>query len=741
MAERFNLGKVLVTLEGEHDSTRSYDKYCEVSSGGSSYVSKKAVPIGTPITDTTYWQKRASKGADGIDGTDGDDGADAYQPFKGWYSSTSELNTSFGSPQVGDYAYIKGATANDPVSIYQCTTAGTWTDSGRTFNPSNNQEFASGEALNVTHIVDNLTSSSPTDVLSAKQGKELKGQIDALGPEISQLDEQINGTEGRTLVQPTSNDFIRGYISTSGKLNDGDNYHILYDVSDIVGYTISASNLPSTNIKYAFISSVGPNQSGNTYYWIVSGYSRTDGAPTNVTIPEGTKYLYLQCGSTSSATVPVLSSSWEQQGENGIQQDVDALKAENAGSRLDALEELNAGSRLDALEESDFVEEGDIMEDLVGKNLANPQLRFDKNNVNIKNDTAGYGSTGFIPVKEGEWYTFSKNDPSGESAIWQGGYFVESATLTVGQAAVQGITFTTPVSGGGKCFQVPTGLNITKVLLTVYTDNPKTQITSTNIQLEEGEMATEYEPYATSKKIKKSLLPTSSDDDTPTPSGEFDELTKYTTFGLLNYNGISDKFPNFRRHWILKDKDLVVVNTGTSLTARSSEHCTTKADAAYRPPLMHSNNFASHIWDRLMWEGQQYRRYDAKTEQGGNVNMFAEVGTFQTQSNIDAWDDGAYRAGLTRYTDSANASVGFTIPADAWQFNFIYRTDSEGSENCVVTINEGDGVMQVWNGTTWVEANGYSFSMKCGCYIAIRNHHQSRNGQYHNHIDRCAGER
>jgi len=184
MAERFNLGKVLVTLEGEHDSTRSYDKYCEVSSGGSSYVSKKAVPIGTPITDTTYWQKRASKGADGIDGTDGDDGLDAYQPFKGWYSSTSELNTSFGSPQVGDYAYIKGATANDPVSIYQCTTAGTWTDSGRTFNPSNNQEFASGEALNVTHIVDNLTSSSATDVLSAKQGKELKGQIDALGPKI-----------------------------------------------------------------------------------------------------------------------------------------------------------------------------------------------------------------------------------------------------------------------------------------------------------------------------------------------------------------------------------------------------------------------------------------------------------------------------------------------------------------------------------------------------------------------------
>lgn len=190
---RLNLGKVLVTIEGEHDATRAYDKYCEVTSGGSSYVSKKAVPIGTPITDTAFWQLRASKGADGTDGTDGNDGLDAYQPFKGWYADTTELNSSFGTPLVGDYAYVKGATANDPVAIYHCVTAGTWADSGNTFNPSNNQEFASGEALNTVHIVDGLESSSATDVLSAKQGKVLDQKVAALGPKILQLEDVIIG--------------------------------------------------------------------------------------------------------------------------------------------------------------------------------------------------------------------------------------------------------------------------------------------------------------------------------------------------------------------------------------------------------------------------------------------------------------------------------------------------------------------------------------------------------------------
>ena len=127
-------------------------------------------------------------------GDPGDDGEDAYQPFKGWFDSSSALSSAYPSPQVGDFAYVKGATSTDPVAIYACATAGTWADSGNTFNPANNQEFASGEALNTVHIVDGLDGLSATDVLSAKQGKVLDQKVAALGPEIGEIRKTINGS-------------------------------------------------------------------------------------------------------------------------------------------------------------------------------------------------------------------------------------------------------------------------------------------------------------------------------------------------------------------------------------------------------------------------------------------------------------------------------------------------------------------------------------------------------------------
>ena len=279
---RLNLGKVLVTLEGEHDSSRSYDKYCEVTSGGSSYVSKKAVPIGTPITDTAFWQLRASKGADGTDGTNGNDGLDAYQPFKGWYSSTSELNTSFGTPQVGDYAYIKGATANDPVAIYQCTTAGTWTDSGRTFNPSNNQEFASGESLNNVRIVNNLNGGS-TNVLSAEQGKVLDQKVAALGPEIS---DEITGF--------TLYDYS---VLASGKFGTSTTYkHTAVAVNVGEKYILVGNG--SATYRYAFATSESFSSGGDIPLVSNSSVVEVSGGGTkdNIVIPLGCTHLVFSAG-------------------------------------------------------------------------------------------------------------------------------------------------------------------------------------------------------------------------------------------------------------------------------------------------------------------------------------------------------------------------------------------------------------------------------------------------------------
>ena len=67
-----------------------------------------------------------------------------------------------GSPAVGDYAYIKSAIAGNPAAIYECATAGTWSDSGRTVDTSNVQAFETGQPLNEVKI-DNTKLANPAN--------------------------------------------------------------------------------------------------------------------------------------------------------------------------------------------------------------------------------------------------------------------------------------------------------------------------------------------------------------------------------------------------------------------------------------------------------------------------------------------------------------------------------------------------------------------------------------------------
>lgn len=114
-----------------------------------------------------------------IEGEPGRDGQDAVNPFKGWYPSAASLPSS---PKVGDYAYVKGSNAGDPAAIYECTTAGTWSNSGETADTSNIQTFASGEEVNSVGIV-KLNNPAENDVASAKEAMYLK---DTVGYEIEE---------------------------------------------------------------------------------------------------------------------------------------------------------------------------------------------------------------------------------------------------------------------------------------------------------------------------------------------------------------------------------------------------------------------------------------------------------------------------------------------------------------------------------------------------------------------------
>ena len=137
-------------------------------------------------------------------------------------------------------------------------------------------------------------------------------------------------------------------------------------------------------------------------------------------------------------------------------------------------------------------------------------------------------------------------------------------------------------------------------------------------------------------------------------------------------------------------------------------YTTTRIDASTRPPCMHTNDFASTLFDTFIkhWDGQQYRRYD-------HADLTYSNSSWSVLNQLDGyvWDDYAHiKNGLTKTTVDANASVSMTIPANAWQFNFVYRSDSQCGD-CAVVIAEGNSKIEVLNGSAWVEANGFIFSM------------------------------
>ena len=176
-------------------------------------------------------------------------------------------------------------------------------------------------------------------------------------------------------------------------------------------------------------------------------------------------------------------------------------------------------------------------------------------------------------------------------------------------------------------------------------------------------------------------------------------------------NLIKEKCPKFYQKLHDKNGDLCIAITGTSLT-QGNLYATDRTDASSRPPLLHTNDLASRIYDSLVgyWHGQQHRRYDHQ-DLIYSAGSWQVINRLQDASGNDIWDDFDYRKnGLTKTTTASNASVSTKIPSGAWQFNFIYRTDSQGG-NCTVAIAEGSGKVEVWNGSNWIEANGFAFSM------------------------------
>lgn len=388
--------------------------------------------------------------------------------------------------------------------------------------------------------------------------------------------------------------------------------------------------------------------------------------------------------------------------------------------RVVALEDVERGGSLEGLAQRGGILEGlaqrvgndpdrvPIMEIEIGKNLLdeslfNPNFRYSAASRRIVNADANLIGLGPIfPVQEGAFYTVSGVGIFGVAATPQGGFYTSPTDAT----AHSNITFFAPPSGPGRVFQVPVGQGITHARVSLATTNnatPALRELAGPAQVEFGEVATAYEPYAERLVVPPANIPSGVGGGGGGGSAPAFNAEAWYKFVEADAGAhLIDALPNFREKWLKRNADLNIVGVGTSLFARSVEHNLAHPNASRRPPMAHSLNAFSFIWDRLIWEGQQYRRYDVP-------GFFTETGSFATTHNLDEWDDGLRRNGLTRHSSAANAAVQFTIPAGVWSARFIYRTDSLGCE-ATVTVAGGNGLLEAWNGSAWVEANGFTFS-------------------------------
>lgn len=334
----------------------------------------------------------------------------------------------------------------------------------------------------------------------------------------------------------------------------------------------------------------------------------------------------------------------------------------------------------------DIVRDNEIFEPM-------PENLFSVDNIITGKSLTGSGGitnlataiiTGLIPVTPDTVYVISG---------WEGPLFPFVRFLDAGENPLNPLS----TDGTTLTFTIPIGTPIKSPALATHIQfqlKRDVEVAWQNARLDIGEAAV--------LKIKEDLLPSQNDGS---------ELSKWTTFDNNTYGDITDKMPNFRKHWMLKDKDLMVVAVGTSLTAGSVLHCTAHPDASLRPPLFNAHNMVSYVWDKMKWQGQEYRRYDS--------GFFTESGTWATTADADEWDDKDIRNGLTRYSDGTVSTVAFQVPVGAWQFNLIQRLDSLGSENAKIVIAEGNGQMEVFNGSAWVEANNYVFSQRNPAVVTI----------------------
>ena len=263
----------------------------------------------------------------------GDIALELVNPFKGWYDSLEGLQTAVGSPAVGDYAYIKGAAASDPAAIYECTTAGTWSDSGRTIDTSNVQTFKSGQAVSGVAVKDLYGNNDPNadGVLSAEAGVALNSRVTSVEDKFEHQGYVFDEVTDFSVVDvyPDSDNQWTGRYGAYGK-------YIAVSPGDVIrltrqnygGFFAILTSSETFTVGETLSSAEGWNGRQST-----SAITGTEaGGYGDITMPEDAAYFYVSVKSTGASTPlqDVIVSKRRVVTVPGIDTEVEQLEAQIA---------------------------------------------------------------------------------------------------------------------------------------------------------------------------------------------------------------------------------------------------------------------------------------------------------------------------------------------------------------------------------------------------------------------------
>lgn len=212
------------------------------------------------------------------------------------------------------------------------------------------------------------------------------------------------------------------------------------------------------------------------------------------------------------------------------------------------------------------------------------------------------------------------------------------------------------------------------------------------------------------------------------------------------------KFPIIKPQF----KDVYLTLCGDSVFAFQSTFTKDEKGVAAVPPTCDKKANANMLWNALGWGNPQYRRFDYgkkslvgdwdNTWSDDSQAIFTEIGTFKTEyigqtrredpnfagkigTNVmqvstkideasfpyqfDKSEDSWWQRNIPkRFSNSANASIKFTIPAGYSKFDFLYHAHTHG-DSVTIAVDRGNGIVKVntipndFNGEGAVEANNH----------------------------------